>query len=239
MKSIATEKFNNLIKEFLPEADNTTVSKLWDYYFLIEQENSKYNLTGFYEEQLVKEGIIESILIFKEINKKISNLDDKSVLDIGSGAGFPIIPYFIYNPNFQLTIYEPMEKRVNFLNAVILKCDLKNIVVKKIRSEDSNEIEKFDFISAKAVSELKNLVEISNHLGKINSTFCFLKSSNFKKEIDNSSWIKDQLNIEYKILNLDKFFNINNILVFYSKYRSTPKIFPRKWATIIKNNLKK
>ncbi|WP_102032220.1 16S rRNA (guanine(527)-N(7))-methyltransferase RsmG [Metamycoplasma canadense] len=239
MMIIAPEEFKKIVKTSLNEANENIILKLWDYYFLIEEENKKYNLTGFYNETLIKEGIIESILIFKEINEKILNLDNKNILDIGSGAGFPIIPYFIYNPNFNLTIYEPIDKRVNFLNKVIQKCNLKNIIVKKIRAEESQEYEKFDFISAKAVSELKNLVEISCHLGKINSTYCFLKSSNFQKEVDNSNWIQNKLDINFNILNLGIFFKINNTLVYYKKNKTSPSFLPRKWSLIIKNNLKK
>ncbi|PZV99965.1 16S rRNA (guanine(527)-N(7))-methyltransferase RsmG [Metamycoplasma auris] len=239
MKIIAREEFNKLIQTFLPEVNDVIISNLWDYYILIEEENSKYNLTGFYEQKLIKEGIIESILIFKEINHKILNLSNKEILDIGSGAGFPIIPYFIYNPNFKLTIYEPMQKRVNFLNKVIEKCNLKNIRILKIRAEESTEFEYFDFISAKAVSELKNLVEISHRLGKINSIFCFLKSTNHTQEINNAKWIKNILDIKYQTLDLKQFFSIKNTLVYYSKTKSTPNFIPRKWSTIIKDNLKK
>ncbi|WP_427902639.1 16S rRNA (guanine(527)-N(7))-methyltransferase RsmG [Metamycoplasma alkalescens] len=239
MKIIAREEFNQLIKTSLNKIDDIIISKLWDYYFLIENHNQTYNLTGYYQDKLVKEGIIESILIFKEINKNILCLTNKKILDIGSGAGFPIIPYFIYNPNFELTIYEPSQKRVNFLKKVIQVCDLKNITIKPLRAEESNEFESFDFISAKAVSELKNLVEISHHLGKKDAIFCFLKSSNYQNEINNSNWIKKILNIDYQILDLGIFFNIPNVLVYYQKTKKTPDFIPRKWSIIIKNNLKK
>ncbi|WP_412031742.1 16S rRNA (guanine(527)-N(7))-methyltransferase RsmG [Metamycoplasma buccale] len=233
----AKESFS-LIDEYLPKLDIQIKEKLFLYYSLIEEENQKINLTGFFGEKLLKEGIIESILIFNNINEKILDLANKNVLDIGSGAGFPIIPYFIFNPSFNLTIYEPIQKRVNFLNLVANKLDLKNISVKKIRAEDSNENEKFDFISAKAVSELKNLVEISHHLAKINGTFCFLKSKSYQNELNNAIDISNKLKIEFKILNLDKFFNIQNVLIHYKKSIKTPNSYPRKWSQIIKNDLK-
>ncbi|AZZ65639.1 16S rRNA (guanine(527)-N(7))-methyltransferase RsmG [Metamycoplasma phocicerebrale] len=239
MKIIAKDNFKQITQEFLGDLTEEVLSKLWDYYCLIELENQKYNLTGFYNETLVKEGIIESILIFKEINNKIINLQNKKVLDIGSGAGFPIIPYLIFNPNFNLVIYEPMDKRVNFLNLVIEKCQLKNVVIKKQRAEESKDYEKFDFISARAVSELKNLVEISHKLSKINGTFCFLKSNNFEREIENAKYISKLLKIDFNIIEIGKFFNINNVLIYYKKSIQTPDGIPRKWSTIIKNNLKK
>ncbi|ACF07054.1 16S rRNA (guanine(527)-N(7))-methyltransferase RsmG [Metamycoplasma arthritidis] len=171
---LAKESFK-LFEQYLPFLNNKQKQDLYDYYYLIETENQKYNLTGFSDEKLICEGLIESILIFQAITSSILNLDSKVVLDIGSGVGFPILPYFIINPTFNLTIYEPINKRVNFLEMVIAKLNLQNITIKKIRAEDSKETEKFDFISARAVSELKNLMEISHHLLKQNGICCFLK----------------------------------------------------------------
>nr|WP_272873010.1 16S rRNA (guanine(527)-N(7))-methyltransferase RsmG [Mycoplasma phocoeninasale] len=216
-----------ILKSYLKVQDDEIFSKLHQYYELIEQENKSYNLTGFYDERLIKEGIIESILIFDEINTKIFNFENKDVLDIGSGAGFPIIPYFIYNPVFKLTIFEPQQKRANFLKLVAEKLNLSNIKVKATRAEDDKSAEKFDFISARAVSELKNLVEISHHLGKINSTFCFLKSKNYLAEIANAKWISNKLNINFDIVKLQRFFEIDNVLVCYKKHDSTPADIPR------------
>ncbi|AWX69624.1 16S rRNA (guanine(527)-N(7))-methyltransferase RsmG [[Mycoplasma] anseris] len=224
----------NLIDQYLPNTPESIKAKLFEYYQLIEQENQKYNLTGFYNEKLFLNGIIESIKIFKEIQARICNLSSKEILDIGSGAGFPIIPYFIYQQDFNLTIYEPLKKRVDFLNLVIKQLDLKNVVIKKIRAEDSLELEKFDFISARAVSELKNLIEISHHLLKINGIACFLKSNSYQIEIANAKWIMKELDIQESVLDLNTFFEIHNVLVFYSKTKKTPKKFPRKWSQIIK-----
>lgn len=234
-----TEKeSNNLILQSLPQCSKEVLKKLYEYYQLIEQENSKYNLTGFYNEKLLKEAIIESILIFLDIEKNICNLTNKSVLDIGSGAGFPILPYFIYKQDFSLTIYEPQSKRVNFLNLVKNELKLKNIDIQKVRAEDSNQIECFDFISARAVSELKNLLEISHHLLKINGIACFLKSNKYQQEIANSNFIVNKLNINLKTRILPIYFNIENVLIFHQKLIKTASRFPRKWSLIIKNNLK-
>ncbi|AXE60512.1 16S rRNA (guanine(527)-N(7))-methyltransferase RsmG [[Mycoplasma] phocae] len=232
-------KTHSLFKSYLKSGNDKTFSQLHQYYELIEEENKNYNLTGFYDEKLIQEGIVESILIFDKINSEIFAFENKAVLDIGSGAGFPIIPYFIYNPQFELTIFEPQQKRVNFLNLVIKKLNLKNIKVENIRAENSLANEKFDFISARAVSELKNLVEISHHLGKLNSTFCFLKSKNYLAEINNAKWITSKLNINFQILKLNKFFEIDNVLVYYKKVNKTPQDIPRNWSQIIKDNLTK
>ncbi|MDD1378528.1 16S rRNA (guanine(527)-N(7))-methyltransferase RsmG [Metamycoplasma hyosynoviae] len=227
---------NSLVDKYLPNTSSLIKQNLYKYYTLIEEENQKYNLTGFYNEKLFCEGIIESILVFKEIETKICALSNKNILDIGSGVGFPSIPYFIYsNFNFNLFIHEPLSKRCKFLQLVKEKLNIKNLVIENIRTESSNEKEKFDFITARAVSELKNLIEISHHIGSLNSVFCFIKSNNYLNEINNASWIIKELDVKLETLKLEPFFTISNNLIYYHKTNSTPKNFPRDWAKIIKS----
>jgi 16S rRNA methyltransferase gidB len=184
---LTANKRNKILDEYFPNLDNKIKDKLNEYYELIETENSKYNLTGFHDEILFKYGIIENILIFQEIEKKITNLDNLNILDIGAGAGFPSLPFLIFkNESFNLTIYEAQKKRCSFLQLVIDKLNIKNINIVNIRCENSTDYSKFDFITARAVSEFKNLVEISHKLGKMNSYFCFLKSKKYNLEIDNA-----------------------------------------------------
>ncbi|MDC8927230.1 16S rRNA (guanine(527)-N(7))-methyltransferase RsmG, partial [Metamycoplasma hyosynoviae] len=202
---------NSLVDKYLPNTSSLIKQNLYKYYTLIEEENQKYNLTGFYNEKLFCEGIIESILVFKEIETKICALSNKNILDIGSGVGFPSIPYFIYsNFNFNLFIHEPLSKRCKFLQLVKEKLNIKNLVIENIRTESSNEKEKFDFITARAVSELKNLIEISHHIGNLNSVFCFIKSNNYLNEINNASWIIKELDVKLETLKLEPFFTISN-----------------------------
>ena len=131
---ITLDKRNKLLNEYFPNLANEIKEKLNLYYELIETENSKYNLTGFYDEKLFKYGIIENILIFQEIEKNITNLDNKNILDIGAGVGFPTLPFLIFkNESFNLTIYEAQKKRCSFLQLVITKLNIKNINIVNIR----------------------------------------------------------------------------------------------------------
>lgn len=235
---LTANKRNKILDEYFPNLDNKIKDKLNEYYELIETENSKYNLTGFHDEILFKYGIIENILIFQEIEKKIISLDNLNILDIGAGAGFPSLPFLIFkNESFNLTIYEAQKKRCSFLQLVIDKLNIKNINIVNIRCENSTDYSKFDFVTARAVSEFKNLVEISHKLGKMNSYFCFLKSKKYNLEIDNAKWIIKKLMLNVQVLRLDIFFDIENILLYFQKNKLTPEDIPREWKTIIKDNL--
>ena len=179
------EILNNLNKHF-PNIDKTILEKLSQYYFLIEEKNQVLNLTAFSDLKLVEEGLIESILLLSEIDKSIYSFKNKKILDIGAGAGFPSLPYLIFtNENFELTIYEPMLKRYNFLVEVKEKLNLKKLRILRYRAEDSKEFNYYNLITARAVAKLRILIEFSHKLGKTNDwMLCFLKYKKYEEEIE-------------------------------------------------------
>ena len=133
------------------------------YVNLIEKTNKSINLTGFTGDSLWREGIYQSIILMQE---SFHNTEDKQMLDIGAGVGFPSIPFLIYKRNFDLFISEPNNKRVDFLKKVNEELSL-NISFITVRIEDYQENQTFDMITARAVTSLKNLIEISSKVGSI------------------------------------------------------------------------
>ncbi|MCP4336918.1 MAG: 16S rRNA (guanine(527)-N(7))-methyltransferase RsmG [Mycoplasma sp.] len=221
---------NNTFKEKTKKHINNQniFTKLEKYVFLIEEKNKVINLTGFTGDKLWEQGIYESIILLE----MSFNNNEGNILDIGAGAGFPSVPYLIAHPEKKLTIYEPIGKRVDFLNEVSKKLDL-DIDVQKIRVEDSKEYEKFDFICARAVVEFKILLEISHHIAKIGADFAFIKGKKAKKEIHEARFQIKNFNVNPKIKKSIINQKENNI-IFYKKENKTPKNFPRKWSVIKK-----
>ena len=207
-------------------------NKLENYVDLVIENNKKFNLTGFDEEKIWEEGIYQSIVLLDSYLSKFKNI---KVLDIGAGAGFPSVPYLIFANNcFELTIIESNLKRINFLKLIKTSLNL-NINLIYERAENAKQFEEFDFITARAVTSLKNLIEISAHLGKINATYFFLKSKKHQLELAEAKWIFNEL----KLTNLQiKYFDLQDgkehCVISYQKRCSTPKKYPRNWATIIK-----
>ena len=228
------EILNNLNKYF-PTIDKAILEKLSQYYFLIEEKNQVFNLTAFNDLKLVEEGLIESIFLLSEIDKSIYSLKNKKILDIGAGAGFPSLPYLIFtNEDFELTIYEPMLKRYNFLVEVKEKLNLKKLRILRYRAEDSKEFNYYNLITARAVAKLRILIEFSHKLGETNDCmFCFLKSQNYEEEIEESRSIIKYLNLKINIKELEPFFRIKNVLVYYKKDLETPNDIPRPWKKIL------
>lgn len=207
-------------------------NKLENYVNLVLENNKKFNLTGFDEEKIWEEGIYQSIVLLDSYLSKFKNI---KVLDIGAGAGFPSVPYLIFANNcFELTIIESNLKRINFLKLIKTSLNL-NINLIYERAENTKEFEEFDFITARAVTSLKNLIEISAHLGKINATYFFLKSKKYELELTEANWIFNELKLtNLKIKSFDLKDGKEHYVISYQKKHSTPKKYPRNWATIIK-----
>lgn len=217
--------------------DEKIYCKIKKYVDLILKENTKYNLTGFDEETIWLDGIYQSILLLNNFIDCKKN--DQHLLDIGAGAGFPSLPFYLFqDEKIKLTICEPLLKRVKFLNLVKEELNLQNLIIINKRLEDTNWNEEFDYICARAVMDLRKLIEISSKSGKINCQYIFLKSKNVYQEIDEAQTIIDKLKIkDLKVeainLNDDKEHNV----VVYTKQCKTPQNIPRKWNEIVKNKL--
>lgn len=229
MLSIWKKKVFDLI-----DNNQEIMNDLNTYVNLVLQHNKHLNLTGFNEESIWNEGIYQSLFILKKYIKKNEQIN---LLDIGAGAGFPSIPFLIANRNcVKLTIIESLKKRIDFLSIVSDNLNLNiNLINKRAEEVDLNE--SFDFITARAVSSLKNLIEISSSFGKINSTYIFPKSKKYQEELNEAKWIIDQLKISK--IDVDK-LNLNDnkehIIITYKKTKNTPKHFPRKWNIINKKH---
>ncbi len=202
------------------------------YVEMIETTNKTLNLTGFSGDDLWREGIYQSIILMTEAFEDTQN---KKMLDIGAGVGFPSIPYLIFKRDFQLYISEPSIKRVDFLKKVKNELSLDvTFIVQRI--EDFQEEGVFDFITARAVTSLKNLIEISAKVGALGSKYSFLKGPKIYDELQESQWIIDELSLQTNIRTVDIETKNNEIqthyLLEYIKDKTTPKKYPRTWLLI-------
>lgn len=218
--------FKDLTKQLVPEDRFDLLER---YFNMIEEKNAVMNLTGFSGDRLWQEGIYESIYV---LIKAFGKVENKNILDIGAGAGFPSVPYLIAFPNNSLTIYEPKNKRTLFLESVKEELNL-NIDIKNIRAEESNEKNKFDLITARAVASFKVLAEISHSPAKIGAKFGFMKGPKVHEEVKESSWIINRLKISPEIIKIDT-EGRDNYVISYLKEEETPVDIPREWRVIVK-----
>lgn len=133
--------------------------------------NKIHNLTGYKTKDLVFENIFDSIYPLKFIN------DFKSAIDIGSGNGFPAILLAIEKIESKFYLVEPNNKKVAFLNYIVIMLDLPNVEILKCRFEDLKRF-KVDLITSRALFSSDKLVEMSKDFLNDNGYVLFYKGSN-------------------------------------------------------------
>ena len=230
------EEFIKSLKEINIDITEEQLNKLELFYNLLIEENKKYNLTAITEkEQVYLKHFYDSLTL-----SKIIKLDNQSLCDIGTGAGFPGLVLKIVFPNLNLTLIESNGKKCNFLNIVKEKLELSNITIINERAEiySINNREKFDIVPSRAVAPLKHLLEYSIPAVKNNGYYVAMKS-NIENEIENieNYYKKLDITLEDKIIfNLPKENSLRTLLL-YKKNKETNKIYPRKYTEIKKKDI--
>ena len=222
-----------LLEEF--GLTNEQISKFQRYLDLLLEWNAKFNLTAITDKDEIEEKhFIDSIELIKYFDVK-----NKTLLDVGSGAGFPGIPLAIVEPSLSVTLLESNGKRISFLREVVKELNLKNVEVIQGRSEELGTREKYDIVTARAVKELNVLLEITFYLVKIGGYFIAYKSAGVDDEILNAKQAFKCLQIdEFKKFDysLPKSKNCRVFLGILKKYK-TQKKYPRKYGEITKQPL--
>lgn len=238
--------FDNFIKclnEFNIELSDFQLQQFEDYYDLLIEWNSFMNLTAItdFDEVLIKH-FIDSVSLVKAVDLKQKQI---RLIDIGTGAGFPGIPLKIVFPDIDMVLLDSLSKRIKFLDEVINKLAMANILTIHGRAEDyakqSDYRESFDLCVSRAVANLSTLSEYCIPFVKVNGQFISYKSENITKtsvKIKNGEMnemeaankaisilggkVKEQ--IEFYLPDSDIYRN----LVVIDKIKETPKKYPRK-----------
>lgn len=168
----------------------------------------------------------------------------KNIIDIGTGAGFPGIPIKIINEEICVVLLDSLNKRINFLNEVIDRLDLKNIKTIHGRAEDyAKNIEyreKFDIATSRAVANMTVLSEFCIPYVKVGGYFVALKGPSIEEEILESKNAIGTLGGRLEdIIKVDiEESDLKHNLVIVKKIKQTPKQFPRKSGIVTKKPLK-
>ena len=206
--------------------------QLHTYFELLVEKNKVMNLTGITEENDVYEKhFYDSLLFSFDID-----FSGKTLIDVGTGAGFPGLVLAICYPNLKVTLLEPLNKRCVFLSEVVTALGLQNVEIVNQRSEDysKNNREKFDYATARAVARLNMLLELVMPLVKVNGTFIALKGRMGYEEVNEAKRALELLNCkvdnvqDVKLLTDDD--SRQNIFVL--KLKRTSVNYPRNYAQI-------
>ena len=209
------------------------------YEYLVEK-NKVMNLTSITEEdEVIDKHFIDSLTC----NRVIDMNQVKSVIDIGTGAGFPGIPLKIVYPDIDFVLLDSLNKRVRFLNEAIELLHLKKIQAVHGRAEDlARKPEfrgKFDLCVSRAVANLNTLSEYCIPFVRVNGFFISYKAQKGLEEIHESDHCMKELGS--KIMQVDEFkltdIDSNRVLIKIKKCKGTSKLYPRKAGIPSKNPL--
>lgn len=230
------EEFNKEVIKLGITLTPTMEEQLETYYKILTEENKKYNLTRItILEDVYLKHFYDSLTLYKVIK-----LDDESICDIGTGAGFPGLVLKIVFPNLKVTLVESNKKKCNFLNIVKEKLNLNNLIIINARAEDYSKTNReiFDIVTSRAVAPIKHLLEYSIPLVKVNGHYIAMKS-NVDNEIANIDNYYKKLSITKE--NEIKFYlpkeNSLRTLIMYKKESKTNPIYPRRYNEIKKKDI--
>ena len=221
--------------------DEGQKSKFEKYYSLLLEKNKVMNLTRITDErEIIIKHFVDSLMICKVIEM------DKveSLIDVGTGAGFPGIPIKIMWPNTKVTLLDSLDKRVGFLKEVIEELDLEGIEAVHGRAEDfgqdANYREQFDLCVSRAVANLATLSEYCVPFVKDQGIFVSYKADESDEEINEAKAAIEILggtieNISEEIIPGDE---IKRKLVVIRKVEKTDSKYPRKAGKPSKKPLK-
>lgn len=220
---------------------NVQVKQLIKYYEILVEWNSFMNLTGIteYDEVVVKH-FIDSLLVVKAFDiDKVS-----TVIDVGTGAGFPGIPLKIVYPHLKIVLLDSLNKRIKFLNEVIMQLGITDIETIHGRAEDYGNDkkyrEKFDLCVSRAVANLATLSEYCIPFVKKGGYFIPFKSGKITQEVEEARKAVKLLGgmIENVVPSQLPDTDIERSFVIINKKECTKKMYPRSAGKPSKEPLK-
>lgn len=204
------------------------------YYDTLITWNQKMNLTAIEEPvEVAYKHFVDSACLFRVV----PDLKQKSMIDIGTGAGFPGVPLKIMEPALDLTLFDSLNKRIIFLQELCQKLQLKDVKAVHGRAEEfgikPEYRQQYDMATARAVARMPVLLEICLPFVKKGGIFIALKGPELENEIKESSNALKELG--GKLVDVQQFTLADGAytrnLAVIEKIKDTPKKYPRKAGT--------
>ena len=207
------------------------IEQFLNYYELLVEWNSFMNLTAITDfDEVILKHFVDSISLCKYISFQHGD----TLIDIGTGAGFPGIPIKIICPDCKITLLDSLNKRINFLNTLIEQLHLTDIITIHGRAEDiaktKEHRENYNYAISRAVANLSTLSELCIPFVKQNGYFISSKSEKGNEELQEAKNAIEILGgsvdkqISYQLPDSD----LSRNLILIRKRNITPKKYPRK-----------
>lgn len=236
--------FNEAMRQAATEyglpLDEVRLTQFETYFKLLVEWNEKINLTAITEPQQVA---------VKHMIDSLSCLDESifpgnvSVIDVGTGAGFPGLPIKIWRPDIHLTLMDSLQKRIKFLQQVVEELTLLQAETVHSRAEEGAKNKRyracFDVAVSRAVARLNILAEYCLPFVKVGGYFVALKGSQYQTEIVEAKRSLSLLGGKIEEVRPVKLPGLDDgrAVIYIRKIKETPSQYPRKAGTPEKNPL--
>ena len=220
------EYFNNILQKSEIEISEEKKENLLNYLELLYEKNQVMNLTAIRD----KEGMLEKHFVDALFLTKVINDNEKSFIDVGTGAGFPGLVLAIFYPEKQFLLVDSVRKKIEFINEVIEKLQLTNVKTSFERAEEliKDKREQFDVALCRGVANLRIILEYMIPFIKVNGRFLPQKLN--LNEVEESKNALKELKAEIRKIHK---FNLpesrdERIILEIVKKEKTDKKYPRK-----------
>lgn len=232
------EILKNAAEEYGISLSETQLQQFDCYQELLVEWNQKMNLTALTEPKDVAiKHMIDSVSVYDE--KWFS--EGMSVIDVGTGAGFPGLPLKILCPSLKVTLLDSLNKRVKFLETVVSELGLSDIVCVHARAEEAARQkqyrEKFDAVVSRAVARLPILAEYDLPFVRVGGFFAAMKGAKYEEEAEEAKKAVKLLGGGEPVLREIKLPGLEDKrgIIYIRKEKKTPSVYPRKAGTPEKN----
>ncbi len=213
--------------------------KLAHYGQLLLEKNQVMNLTAIRDQV----GVAQLHMLDSAALLTIADLEGKSLIDVGTGAGFPGMVLKTLVPSLSLTLLDSLKKRLDWLEEVGTSLGLEEVSTVHARAEEQAMVagyrDSYDIVTARAVADLRFLAELCLPYAKVGGLFLSMKSTGSDEEIQQAEGCIAHMGgkvvevIDYTIPST----NVVHRVLVIQKIAPTPKGYPRKWAKIQKSPL--
>ena len=231
MQNYDLTAFEKGLDEWNIQLTDKQKNQFLDYYEILTEWNTFMNLTAITEfQEVVTKHFLDSLSIVKAMDMKKVH----SLMDVGTGAGFPGIPLKIVFPHIEVTLLDSLNKRVKFLNEVIQSLELEGIQALHGRAEDYGKQadcrERYDLCVSRAVANLSSLSEYCLPFVKEGGKFISYKSGKMEEELEQAKKAVYLLggNLEKTVCFQLPDTDMERYFAVIAKTRPTPKKYPRK-----------
>ncbi len=209
---------------------NEKIEKINSFKELFLEYNKTTNLSSIRDpNEFDIKNILDSLGIIEYID-----FDNKDVLDIGTGGGFPGFLLAILFPNSTFYLNDSNNKKIKWIEFAKEELNIKNIVTLNERVEELKKYEEFfDLIVTRAVAKIPVVLEISSYLCKTNGEIIFYKGINYSSELCNDDLIQEELGMKFlNIYEWDLNEEYKRYFIVYKKIKRTKKEYPRDFSKI-------